>query len=247
MGINIPLTEELIKPCNDTCSFCFLNYADLISNNYIFNDFKPKEVGNIIKHINHKVKIYDKGEIIIHNGDEIDNLLIIVKGSAVGEIMGFEGKILRVEELQAPDAIGCAFIYGKTNKIPYDVIAKEKLKALVIPKKDLLNLFMKNEKLLVNFFNVLTNRAHKQSNRLKILGLNTLKGKVAYHLLECAKENNSNSYKLCKTQNDLAEMFGVARPSIGRIFKELDDSCIIESKGKQITILDNNRLKELLK
>jgi len=245
--MNLTYNKDIIKPCNDTCSFCFFNYADLISSNYLFNGFKPKQTGELIKSIKHKVRTFEKGEIILHNGEKVETLLILVKGTAVGEIMGFDGKILRIEDLKAPDAIGCAFIYGNDNKIPFDVIAKEYVKALAISKTELLKIFMSNEKLLANFLNILTNRAQCQTNRLKLLGLNTLKGKVAYHILECAKKCNSDILKLDKTQNDLAELFGVARPSIGRIFKELDDNCIIESKGKHVTILNKKALEELLK
>lgn len=241
------ISGELIKPCNSTCSFCFFNYADLISTNYLFNGFKPKQVGELIKSTSHKVKTYEKGEIILHNGDEIENLYLIVKGVAVGEIMGYEGKVLRIEELKAPDAIGCAFIYGNDNTIPYDVVAKDYVKVLVITKEDILKLCMNNEKLLRNYLNILTNRAQCQTKRLKLLGLNTLKGKIAYYILECAEENKSNVFKLIQTQNDLAELFGVARQSISRVFKELDDDLILEAKGKQITIINKNELKKLLK
>ena len=245
--MKLTYTEDIIKPCNNSCSFCFFNYADLISSNYLFNGFKPKQTGDFIKSIKHKVKTFEKGEIIMHNGDKIETLFILVRGTAVGEIMGFDGKILRIEDLRAPDAIGCAFIYGNDNKIPYDVIAKENVKALAVSKTDLLKTFMTNEKLLSNFLNILTNRAQCQTNRLKLLGLNTLKGKVAYYILECSTKCGSNKLKIDKTQNDLAELFGVARPSIGRIFKELDNNCIIEAKGKQISIINKTALQELLK
>jgi len=247
LQMQLPITGDLIKPCNTSCSFCFLNYADLLSNNYLFNDFKPKQVGDIIKNINHKVRTFEKGEIIYHHGDEVNNLILLVKGSVIGEIMGFEGKVLRIEELKAPDSIGSSFIYGNNNTIPFDIVAKTFVKALVISKSDLLKTFMSNEKLLSNYLNILTNSAQCQTKRLKLLGLNTLKGKVAYYILECAEEIKSDIFKLDKTQNDLAELFGVARPSIGRIFKELDDENIIETKGKHISIINKTELQTHLK
>ena len=248
LKVSLPIIEELITPCvNSNCKFCFFNYADSVSNNYIFHGLKPKEVCHLIKDIEHQIKTWDKGDIILHSGDDLKHFYILVKGTAVGEIMGFDGKVLRIEELRATDTIGSAFIYGNNSKIPYDVVATEFVRALVIKKDILLRYFMGDERLLNNYFNVVTNWAQNQSKRLKLLGLNTLKGKVAYFFLECAKNQNCNSYKLDKTQIELAEMFGVARPSIGRVIKELDDSRIIESKGKMITIIDEKALKKLLK
>ncbi len=239
--------KELIEPCNDSCSFCFLNYADLISENYLFNGFKPKVVGDIIKKTNHKVKTFEKDEIIVHHGERINCLYIIVKGIVVGESMGYEGKILRIEELKAPDAIASSFIYGKDNSIPFDYIAKEFTKTLIIQKADLMGLFMSNEKLLTNYFNIISCRAQTQSHKLKMLGLNTLKGKIAQHLIDISKQNDSLSFIMNKTQNDLSEMFGVARPYISRVFKELDEKKIIRAKGKNVTIENMNALVDLLK
>ena len=48
-----------------------------------------------------------------------------------------------------------------------------------------------------------------------------------------------------KTQNELAEFFGVARPSIGRALSELEESGLIEVNRKAITILDKDGLADL--
>jgi CRP-like cAMP-binding protein len=47
------------------------------------------------------------------------------------------------------------------------------------------------------------------------------------------------------TQNDLAEYFGVARPSIARVIGELETEGIIITKGKTLKMLDKKRLTEL--
>ncbi len=236
-----------ILPCNDSCRFCFFNHADLINNNYIFSGIDPKDVCNLIKSSEHKIRTWEKDDIILHNGDDLKHIYILVKGVAVCEIMGYSGKILRVDEIKAADIIGNTFIFGKESKIPYDVIAKEFVRALIIPKDIVLKYFLKNERILSNYLNGISSWSQKQSKRLTLLGLNTLKGKVAYYLLECAKNKKCTSYKLDNTQNELAEMFGVARQSINRIIKDLYESDIIENKGKKITILNEKALQSLLK
>ncbi len=47
------------------------------------------------------------------------------------------------------------------------------------------------------------------------------------------------------TQNDLADFFGVARPSVGRALGEMEEEGIIEARGKNIRIIDKKRLAEL--
>jgi CRP-like cAMP-binding protein len=48
------------------------------------------------------------------------------------------------------------------------------------------------------------------------------------------------------TQNDLADFFGVARPSVARALGELEEEGLIEAKGKNIKILDKKQLGLLM-
>ena len=47
------------------------------------------------------------------------------------------------------------------------------------------------------------------------------------------------------TQNDLADYFGVARPSVSRAIGELEQEGFIEANGKNIRILDKEGLSGL--
>ncbi len=242
------LPKELTIKCNKSCRFCFFDYAaNSIGDNYIFNGLNSKDVCNLINSNDYKIKTWEKDEIMLHYGDNLNHLYILVKGIAICEIMSFRGKVLRVDELTSADIIGNSFIYGKNSKIPYDVIAKTFTRAIMIKKDIFMNVFLKNERILTNYLNIINSWSRKQTKKLKLLGLSTLKGKVAYYLLECAKNKNCTSYKIDNTQCELAEMFGVARQSITRVIKELDNKNIIESKGKKVSILNKEALLTLLK
>ena len=239
--------NEFIEPCSANCAFCFLNYADVLSNNYLFKNLTLQEIGAIIKKVNHQVREFDKGEVAAFAGDEYNSLMIIVKGSVVGEMMDFEGKVLRIEHLKAPDTVASAFIFGENHALPVNVVAMEHTKVLLIPRKDLLELFSNNQIVLRNYLDILADRSQHLSKQIKLLGLNTIKGKLAHYLLEQMKKHSSPEFKMAHTQNELAEMFGVIRPSVARSLKEMNEAGIITTKGKNITITDGKRLSELLK
>ncbi len=243
---NYSKKNNWIEPCNLNCSFCFLNYADVLGENYLFRNLQSQEIGEIIKRIHHQVKQYSKGEIIASSGEECNKLMIIVKGAAVGEMMDFQGKILRIEKLHAPDTIASAFIFGDNNRLPVDIKAVEETKLLLIQKNDLMELFHQNEHILKNYLDIISNRSQHLSKQIRLLGLQTIKGKIAHYLLELVKIHNTFNLKMPNTQNELAEMFGVARPSIARVFREMHEEKIIHAKGKNIKILDKEQLSDLL-
>lgn len=239
--------EELIEPCNDDCSYCFLNYTDVLAENYLFRNLAKREIGNIIRKIHHQVRKCKKGDVIAFEGDYYDKLMIIVKGSVVGEMMDFEGRVLRVEQRNAPESVATAFIFGSNNKLPVTITALEETRLLLIPRDDLIKLFAVNKVVLQNYLDIIADRAQFLSRQIKLLGLNSIKGKIAGYLLEQVKKQDSYNIRIEHSQSDLAEMFGVARPSIGRAMSELKKAKCISAKGKNIRIDDKSKLSELLR
>ncbi|MBN2520952.1 MAG: winged helix-turn-helix domain-containing protein [Bacteroidales bacterium] len=52
---------------------------------------------------------------------------------------------------------------------------------------------------------------------------------------------------LDKSENELNELFGLIRPSLGRVIRELDQDGYIIATGKHIKILNRKKLSDLLK
>jgi CRP-like cAMP-binding protein len=192
------------------------------------------------------IKSWNKDEVMFQKGDNLNYIYLLVKGLAVCEIMGANGKVLRVDEFRTTDIIGASFAFGNDNQLPYNVIAKEHSKALVVKKGEFKRRFFHDERVMNNLLNIISRWSQRQINRLKLLGINTLRGKVAYFLLECAYNNRYVSYKLDKTQSEMAEMFGVARQSVSRILKEFQQNKWIISKAKSITIIDEKTLRSFI-
>ncbi len=238
---------DWIEPCNKNCSFCFLNYADILENNFLFKGISPKEIGLLIRDIHHQVKTCKKGELIASSGDQYNNLNIIVKGAVIGEMTDFEGRTIRIEELKAPDTIASAFIFGDKNELPVDVSASEDTKLLIIPRNELLKLLKKSDVVLLNYLDIMSNRAQQLSRKIRLLGMQTIKGKLAFYLLNITKKTGKNDIVLPNTQKEIANLFGDARPSIGRAFRQMDNEGYIKARGKNVTILDKTGLSNLLR
>ena len=118
---------------------------------------------------------------------------------------------------------------------------------IVIHRQDLLQLFKMNATVLHNFLNAISNRTQHLSGRIKLLALNSIRGKIAHLLLDEVTKAGTAEIKLKNTQEELAGMFGVARPSVARAMRELHSEGIIRARGKNITILDRPALSALLR
>jgi len=239
--------HQEIEPCNSNCSFCYLNYTDALGKNYLFKNLSSAEIGTVIREIHHQVKSFNKGDLVASTGEQYNNLYIIVKGGVVGELIDFEGRTLRIEELRAPDTVASAFIFGQNNSLPVNITAMEETKLLSIPRQDLLKLFRQNERILHNYLDIMANRAQHLSKKIKLLGLQSIRGKIAHYLLELVKKSGSLELVLPNTQNEIADMFGTTRPSIGRAMRDMHSQGIIEAHGRKVKITDKSALSGLLR
>ncbi|MDI3527751.1 MAG: family transcriptional regulator, dissimilatory nitrate respiration regulator [Tenuifilum sp.] len=218
----------------------------VISRSPIFKGLTEDEVADILKETPHSIRSYSKGQTIAQRTEEVKNLSIIIEGSVKGEMVDFSGKILKIEEMFAPKPIAHAFLFGENNKFPVDVIALEDCKLLHIPKIEFLNLMQKNSKVLTNYLNTISNRAQFLSNKLWFLSFKTIKEKIAHYLLNLSKSETRTTIILPKSHQELAEFFGVTRPSLARVLSELQDDGIIHVNRREVTIINKKKLLELI-
>jgi CRP-like cAMP-binding protein len=91
---------------------------------------------------------------------------------------------------------------------------------------------------------MISGRSQFLSEKIKFLNFRTIKGKLAQYILQ-RDESASNRVRLDRTQNDLADFFGVARPSIARAIGEMEKDGLITAEGKNIVITNRQGLTGL--
>ncbi len=205
------------------------------------------ELESILRSISHSVKSFSKGQTIAQREEEVKNLCVVVAGSVKGEMVDFSGKILKIEEMMAPQPIAHAFLFGERNRYPVDVIAIEDCKILFIPKPDFVRMLQGSDVILRNYLNAISNRAQFLSNKLWFLSFKTIKEKVAHYFLSISRSESKTIIMLPKSHQELAEFFGVTRPSLARVFAEMQDEGIITVNRREVTIINRNKLLEMIR
>ena len=213
----------------------------------LFTGLKEGELADILNGITFQVKTFSRGELIAHAGDELFFQHIVLEGSIKGEMVDFAGKIIKIEDIEPPRPLAPAFLFGSQNKYPVNLSANAQVRILSIPKEAFLKLMQNNALILRNFVNNVSSRGQFLTNKIKYLSFTTIKGKLAQYLLDLSARLQSDQVVMPLSQSQLSELFGVARPSVGRAIGELNQEEIIKTEGKQVEILDKSRLSSLLK
>ncbi len=207
----------------------------------VFKGLSEDEAEALFSTIPKRIRKIRAGAVIALSGETVRSLMIVMSGLVKGEMVDYAGRTIKIENIPAPGALAPAFIFGARNRFPVNVIAVTDTELFVIDKQDFLKLLENNEKILVNFLNLISNRSQFLSEKIKFLSFKTIRGKLAQYILQQAGEGVS-SVRMDMTRNDLAEFFGVARPSISRVLRELEDEDYVEVRGKDIRIIDRKKL-----
>lgn len=174
-------------------------------------------------------KKYEKGDFIARQGDTVGSLYLLIKGRVKTEMITESGGMLSVEIIVAPRPLAPAFLFAENNRFPVDVVAMEQCNVVLIPKASVMQQLATNENFLKSYMAFNANRTQFLSERLQLLSIKTIKGKLAYYIQQRA---SIGEFCMDRNQTQLAEYFGVARPSLARSFSEMVEQGAISRKGK---------------
>ncbi len=220
--------------------------SEILCQSPIFRGISPDELQELFRQIHYQVKNYQKNDLITIGGEICDRLLIIQEGSVKAEMNDYSGKTIKIEDMSAPWPLATAFLFGKENRFPVTVSATSDVEMVSIPKSEFVKLLQLNSLILNNYLNTISTRAQFLSQKLKFLSFKTIRQKIAHYLLEKAGDR-LQTVEVPQSQEQLAEMFGVTRPSLARTLGEMVQEGLIETQRRYIKILDKDRMNQLLK
>lgn len=218
----------------------------LINQCPVFQGIPENEIKELLGKIHYQVKKFKNGEIVAIAGETVKNLYVLLSGSVKGEMIDYSGKTIKIEDVEAPKPLATAFLFGKENKFLVTVTAHVDLKILAIPVSEFLKILQLNTQVLKNYLNSISTRTQFLSQKLHFLSFKTIREKVAHFLLTQAGEE-FHSVELKNTQQQLADLFGVTRPSLARVFGDMQKEGLIKMERKTVTLLKKEHLNELLR
>jgi CRP/FNR family transcriptional regulator, dissimilatory nitrate respiration regulator len=221
-----------------------INYS-LMTECPVFMGIPESEIKKIIESIHYQIKNYKKNDIIAIAGEQVNSLYIILSGSVKGEMIDYSGKVVKIEDVEAPKPLATAFLFGKENFFPVTVTANEDVRILSIPLNIFLDILQNNKQVLKNYLNSISSRSQFLSRKLHFLNFKTIREKMAHFLLQKAGQN-LHSFELNSTQQQLADLFAVTRPSLARVIGEMQNENIIRIEKRTITLLNKQKLNDIL-
>jgi len=211
----------------------------------LFKGLETEDINSLINSSSHQIKQFSNKEVLAYAGGKVEKAMILLEGKLQGEMIDFAGNSLKIEEMEPPQMVAAAFLYGPQSVFPVNLSAISEGKMLIIYKNDFTQLLSADQRVLSNYLNIISGKAQFLSRKITFLSFKTIKEKMAYYLLQNFKTGNQ-IITINQSQKGLAEMLGVARPSLARTISEMESEQLIKWERNQVEIVDLKSLQGIL-
>ena len=222
------------------------NLTAVLDRSSLFEGVGASEVQAFLASIAHSKRTHQQGARLFSRGDPCDELLILLHGELSTVLEISPDKSMTIETLRAPDAIASGIVFAQDNSYPVTGIAATDLGLLAFPRSSVLALCARSPRFLENYLEDMGNKIVFLAEKIRFLKFTTLRQKVAAHLLDLVAKQGRETVRLPFSKEALAEVFGVARPSLSRVFSELNAEGVIVGEGRQVEVRRIEVLKTFL-
>lgn len=257
-GMNLGADDYITKPFNEDDLISAIesrlakaailkDERDRNKNNSDINESEIKTLNDFKNYINDYGKVfkYLKNDIIYKEGDHSNYIYLINKGVVKCHKIDEFGKELTTGLYKEDDLFG--YLSFKQN-IPYQETATaiKDLEMAGILKTDLKNILDKNHKIALELMQLLTNDLTGVKDQLLQMAYSSVNKKTAATIIKFAKKLNRKPDDPIKiSRSDLASVAGIATETLIRTMSDFKKQGLIAIEGRNIKILDLQKLKNI--
>jgi len=188
---------------------------------------------------------FKPGEIIIKQGSPASNALFLASGMAKSYIEGLRGRNFIMSVLQPGRLIIGPGAYV-TSRHTYSVSAITIVQACFINFDIFKQLVKLNGDFAESLLEDISAKALRSHIKMVNLAQKKMHGRLAEVLLYFSDEVfRADEYEMILSRQELGEMTNMAKESVVRILKEMEDSGIIVSTSSHLKILDREKLLQI--
>jgi CRP-like cAMP-binding protein len=196
-----------------------------------------------------KTLVFKKGKNIFKEGDSVQGIFFMYKGSAKVSKNWGEQKELILHFAKPGDVLGHRG-FGGNASYPVSATAIEDSKVCFIDNHLFHSILQTNPTFTYHLMNVYATELQKAERKMRDLVHRDMKGRIAIALSEIAAIfgfNKEGFISVPVTRQDIASFAGTTYETIFKFFNELVDQNILITSGKSIKINDRKRMEEFIK
>ena len=182
------------------------------------------------------VRSYPRNTIIIHQGDESNNLYVILEGRVKVFLGSEDGREIILDFLETDEAFGeMALIDGERRSA--SVMTTEESRIAMLPQRHFIECLRGHPDISINLMRTLSGRIRSMAGQVENLALLDVYGRIARELMK-QSEQMPDGRRITKviTHQDLANLVGSSREMVTKILNDLKRGGYIDIENHRIII-----------
>lgn len=214
------------------------NYINQLSKIDLFESIS---IDNLLSFFNdslYSIVKYNKNNAIYLQNEICSTMDILLEGNIVIQNIDEEGNILTIADFSPYNMIGENLIFSNRNIYPMNVISKTNVILLKIKKELILELCHYDKEFLLKFLSSLSDKTIVLTDKINLISMKSIREIIIDFLTNEYIYQGSEVITLNISKKELAEKFGIQRPSLSRELRRMKDEGLIEFDARTITIKD---------
>jgi CRP/FNR family transcriptional regulator, dissimilatory nitrate respiration regulator len=180
---------------------------------------------------------YPNGAIIMQEGDPCASIGFVLTGLLAVQQISRGGEIIRIQTLKRGDSFGDALIFNPRPAYLYTLTSVRETSVLFVPFAQIRALIDKSPAFSRNYILYLSQRVQAFQRKIRILSQRDVRSRLILFLAGEAEKQGSTAFSLKRTRAEIAELIGVARPSVPRELRRMEEDGLLATDGKAVTLL----------
>ena len=183
---------------------------------------------------------YPAKSTLIHQGEKAETLYYILKGAVAVLIKDDEGNEMILSYLNQNQFLGELGLFEEGTERSAWVKAKTSCEVAEISYKKFKQLVQVNPDILMRLASQMASRLQVTSEKVSNLAFLDVAGRIAQTLLNLTKQPDAMTHpdgmQIKITRQEIGQIVGCSRETVGRILKMLEDQHLISAHGKTIVV-----------
>ena len=208
----------------------------------LFRDLPSNIKDSLLEQLDYSVHEISKGEQIAKQNTICRNLMVLLEGRLRVDIFDALGNQVMIENIVAPRAFATPHLFSADSLLPATFTVVEEGIYFTATKTSLFELISKEPSILKKFLQITGNCNRCTVSRLRALSHKSVRGRFVTYLLEHSRDE-SDKVTIEHNIMQLAEYLCVTRPALSKEINKMIKEGLIAMNGKQVRLVDLNRLK----
>ncbi len=190
-----------------------------------------------------RVREHPRAEVLFEQGEAAKGFYVVATGKVKIYKLSPDGKERILHIIHPGSSFAEAAIFGD-GLYPAFAETLESSQLIYFPKDDFLGLLHNHSQIAINMIGGLARFLRQFTTQIEDLTFRDVPARLARYLAELGGDEKA-SLILPISKSQLASNLGTVSETLSRTFRKLSDEEIIRVQGKQIDILDVDRLLDL--